>query len=74
MAEEIKRLNQILAESNQSFCKLYQSLLEKKKQLTALEAKLVEAKRDSESRVRQLEEKATKLIYDTSVLKVGLKY
>ena len=70
MADEIRRLNEILASSNQSFFKLYQSLLDKKKQLATSEVREAQVKAEYEKRVLQLEDSCAKFHREASVLKV----
>ena len=71
MADEVKRLNEILAESNQSFYKLYQALMDKKKQLAAAEAKLLETLKECDAKVLQLQDTAARLSNEVKVTKVG---
>ena len=71
MGSEIVRLNNLLASNQQSFCKLYQSLIEKKKQIDLLEKQKKAAIVDAAGRVAVIEDKCGKALSEAQTLRVG---
>lgn len=71
MAAEIKRLNELLAQNQQSFCNLYQALLQKKKRIEELEHMLIAERKESDNRERLLTEKVSECLYDLEKAKVS---
>lgn len=71
MAAEIKRLNELLAQNQQSFCSLYQALLQKKKRIEELERLLIAERKESDSREKLLTEKVAECLYDLEKAKVS---
>jgi hypothetical protein len=70
MAGEVRRLNDILAQNQQSFYNLYQSLLQKKKRIEELERMLIAERKESDSREQLLTEKVAETLYELEQAKV----
>jgi predicted transcriptional regulator len=73
MANEIKRLNGILQESNQSFYKLYQALREKKDRIEALEKGMQALQTEYINNTKAMNQKYAELNFENEKLKVKFK-
>jgi hypothetical protein len=70
LAAEVRRLNDILAQNQQSFCSLYQSLLQKKKRIEELEKLLVSERKESDNREHLLTDKLAQTMFELETMKV----